>query len=203
MGKIKMGGSATMEFDPDYYEISIEITITDKTAGIAISKGRQLIEDLLTTLNKQLDIKPNNMTVSHEKTRICYGDEESFEFYKKLRMITNVDHRTTESIINVLQGFNYIEYDIDPLLENLNQKEKLVINAAVEDSRNKAEMIISSLNCSIIGFEEIQHDYKTDYYTLSVCHKIGSVEPSDSQAAKLSNRKISITKNVNVIWLTD
>ena len=172
-------------------------------AGVAISKGRQLTEDLLTTLNRQLNINPKDITVYQDRTKNGYGKEEAFEFQKYLHIITNADHNITEAIINVLQGFNYVEYNVDPLLDNHNEKEKLVINAAVEDSRNKAEMIISSLNCSIIGFEEIQHDYKPDYYTPSVCYKIGAVEPFNSQSAKLSNRKISITKNVNIVWLTD
>lgn len=40
MGKIKMGGNATMEFEADYYEFHITVSVISGNSGDAISRGQ-------------------------------------------------------------------------------------------------------------------------------------------------------------------
>ena len=52
MGKIKMGGSAVMEFEPDYCEFHITVSIQKDTSSEALSRGRQRVEEKILHIQK-------------------------------------------------------------------------------------------------------------------------------------------------------
>lgn len=200
MGKIKMSGYAKMEFEPDFYKFCIKIELIAKTSNEAITEGKKITENLLTELENKLDIKPEDVIAHSEGTTYCNVENETepFEFNRELNIIVNADHGITETITDIIKNFNNIDYRIEPILSNRSEKERLVINTAVEDSRNRAEMLISSLDCNIVGFEEIEYNCR-DSYEQSVCHKIGSVKRTVSKSARLANEKIVIKKDVTAI----
>lgn len=199
-----MSGSAAVEFEPDYYRFCIKIEPTAETAEKAVTVGKRITENLLAELENRLNIRSEDVIAGEEGTTYYNeaDDAETFEFSRKLYITVDADHGITESITDIIKGFECVYYSIKPLISNRSEKEKLVINSAVEDSRSRAEMLISSLGCNITGFEEIEYNYR-DSYSPSVCHKIGDVKRSVSKASRLANEKIIINKDVSVVWLTD
>ena len=62
MGKIKTEGRVTLEFELDFYEISITVRAEGKTSGAAVTAGKKQTEQLLQVLQDELGIKPEQIS---------------------------------------------------------------------------------------------------------------------------------------------
>ena len=100
-----------------------------------------------------------------------------------------------------------VEYDIAFKLENESEKEQQVLSLAVNNAKEKAEKLAESLGSHINGFEEIKYKFNentTDTYELNdIFCALSEENVNKSLASDLKNPKIEISKNVEVIWLTD
>lgn len=206
MGKIKMGGNATMEFAPDYYEFYIEVSVISGTSGNAVAKGRTRTEEILRQLRDKLGIDIKNVILKDEKTKSLYNRKDGYEFEKSFYFRYEPSNRMTENIVSLLENMSDVEYEIKFGLENESEKEQLVLSAAVNDAKEKAEKIASSLGSHINGFKEIAYEFNDSYYGADMdfmcCYEEEESAP-ETLAADLKNPKIEISKTVEIVWLTD
>ena len=208
MGKIKMGGNSTMEFEPDYCEFHITVSAINENSGYSISKGRRITESLLRLLNERIGIDIKDITLENEKTDSTYDNDDNtiYDFEKKLFFCYKADNRITEAITELLEDMSGVTYNIKFKLNNKSEKEQLVMSTAVNDSKEKAEKLAEALGSRITGFEEIKYRFN-EYTDDVVLHDMlymcmdGSTPPP--LASDLKNPKIEISKTVEIIWLTD
>ncbi|MDE6427055.1 MAG: SIMPL domain-containing protein [Ruminococcus sp.] len=207
MGKIKMGGNATMEFEPDYYEFYIEVSVISGTSGNAITKGRKRIEEILWQLRDKIGIDINNIILKDEKTKALYNRKDGYEFEKQFYFRYKADNRITEDIVSLLEKMSDVEYNIEFKLENESEKEQQVLSLAVNNAKEKAEKLATALGSHITGFEEIKYKFSENSNNdVDLCDVFclcadGSVP--ESLASDLKNPKIEISKTVEIVWLTD
>lgn len=206
MGKIKMGGNATMEFDPDYYEFHITVSVISGTSGNAVSKGRSRTEEILQQLRDKLGIDINTVILKDEKTNALYNKKDGYRFEKQFYFCYKASNSMTENIVSILEKMSDVEYDIKFKLENESEKEQLVLSSAVNNAKEKAEKIASSLGSHINGFKEIIYEFEDkhnkDLYLICAAGCVDEDAP-ESLASDLKNPKIKISKTVEIIWLTD
>ena len=204
MGKIKMGGNASMKFDPDYYEFHIIVSVISGTSGNAISKGRTRTEEILRQLQDKLKIDINNIILKGEKTNALYNRKDGYGFKKEFYFCYSASNHITEDIVSLLEKMSDVEYDVKFKLENETEKEQQVLSMALNNSKEKAEKIASSLGSHINGFKEIIYEFNEkhneDVYRCAYC---ADESIPKSLASDLKNPKIEISKTVEIIWLTD
>ncbi|MDE6797048.1 MAG: SIMPL domain-containing protein [Ruminococcus sp.] len=206
MGKIKMGGSATMEFDPDYYEFYIAVSVISGTSGNAVTKGRKRTEEILQQLRNKLGIDINNIFLKDEKTKALYNRKDGYQFEKQFYFRYKADNHITENIVSLLENMSDVEYNIAFKLENESEKEQLVLSSAINNAKEKAEQLAKALGSHINGFKEITYEFDNDFYYGADMDYMCACADDDSEeslASDLKNPKIEISKNVEVIWLTD
>lgn len=206
MGKIKMGGSAVMEFEPDYCEFTITVSAKNKNSNDAIEKGQHITEEVLQKLNENLDIKPDMFMLSDESNLVPYK-EDYYEYEKEFFIRYQADNHITDAIVNILSSITNVSYKIEFKLSNIAEKNKIVMNTAINDSKNKAKQLAESLGNKITGFEEIRYQYKDDQSEIAQSHKLGIPNDKVFRTGHLSSNmqtaKIEICESVDVIWLTD
>lgn len=204
MGIINMVGKATMEFEPDYCEFHITVSVINETSGDAISKGQYRTEEILRLLQNKLGIDIKTVTLKDEKTKALYNRKDGYQFEKKFYFQYEADNHITESIITLLEQTTDVEYDVRFKLKNKSEKEEIVMNAAVKDSKDKAEKLATALGSQITGFQTIRYDFD-DRKIRSVVDSISACcsAPTESLASDLKNPKIEISKSVDIIWTTD
>lgn len=207
MGKIKMGGNATMEFDPDYYEFHITVSVISGTSGNAISKGRSRTEEVLSLLQDKLGFDVKKFTLKDEKTSSRYDRKDGYKFEKKFYFRYKADNNITESVVALLEKMSDVEYEVKFKLENESEKEQLVMSSAINNAREKAEKLATALGSHINGFEEIRYEFDEETYEDTMDYMCACASPnkavSESLASDLKNPKIEISKTVEIIWLTD
>ncbi|MDE5582173.1 MAG: SIMPL domain-containing protein [Ruminococcus sp.] len=211
MGKIKMGGNATIEFESDYYEFHVTISLIGKTSGDAISKGHSRTEEILSRLQNKLGIDIKTVTLKDEKIS-AWCERKYYKFNKEFYFQYKASNSTTENIVSLLEKISDVEYDIKFKLANKSEKEQLVLSEAVSDAKQKAEKIATALGSHITGFEEIKYefndksayDYDDDCDEDCDCLNITSYySASKTLSADLKSPKIQISKSVEIVWTTD
>ena len=211
MGKIKMGGSAVMEFEPDYCEFHITVSVQKDTASESLTKGRKQVEDILHLLTEKTTLKINDIILQDENlTSSNYSDKKYCIYSKSFYFIYKNDNKFTDSVTELIENTDNIDYNINFRFENESEKNQIVLMAAVADEKEKAEKLAVALNTKIIGFEEILSDFQGNSRSLprendNIFFDAMSMFKSErtSLAAQMGNHKIKISKSVNVIWLTD
>lgn len=205
MGKIKMGGNATMEFEPDYYEFHIKVSVISGTSGNAVSKGRTRTEEILRQLHDKLGINISDVILKDEKTNALFNRKDGYRFEKEFYFRYNASNRITEDIVSLLETMSDVEYDVKFMLKDESEKEQQVLSMAVNNAKEKAEKIASSLGSHVNGFKEIMYEFNEKYNEdlELACAYCSDECVSESLAADLKNPKIEISKSVEVIWITD
>lgn len=194
-----------MEFEPDYYEFHITVSVISGTSGTAVAKGRSRTEEILRQLRDKLGFDIKNVILKDERTTSAYNRKDGFGFQKSFYFRYEPNNRITENIVSLLENMSDVEYDIKFKLENESEKEQLVLSAAVNDAKEKAEKIAVSLGSHINGFKEIIYEFndKLNKDIYLGCIACASCDAPETLAADLKNPKIKISKTVEIVWLTD
>ncbi|MDE5556827.1 MAG: SIMPL domain-containing protein [Ruminococcus sp.] len=207
MGKIKMGGNSTMEFEPDYYEFHITVSVISGASGNAVSKGRTRTEEILRQLRDKLGIDINTVILKDEKTNALYNRKDGYRFEKQFYFCYKASNLITENIVSILEKMSDVEYKVEFKLENEPEKEQLVLSSAVNNAKEKAEQLATALGSNINGFEEIKYKFSensnNDIDLCDIFCAFADEGVSESLASDLKNPKIKISKAVEIIWLTD
>ncbi len=156
MGKIKMGGSAVMEFEPDYCEFHITVSVQKDTSSEAVTKGRQRVEQILQLLTQKAGIKIEDIILeSEENDFLNYSDEKYYRYKKYFYFTYKANNKITDVITQLLEKIDDTEYSLSFKFENESEKEQIVMMAAVNNAKNKAEKLAAAFDTKIIGFKEI------------------------------------------------
>lgn len=206
MGKIKISGSSTMQFEPDYCEFRITVHLNSGTSGDTLSKGRYRTEEVLRALQEKTGIDITSVVLDGERLEQSYRQEEGYNYRKTFSLRYQADNHITEAVTSLLENMADIEYSYDFGLSDKAAKEATVMAAAINDAKAKAENIAASLNSKIVGYEEIKYEFTesnddNDDNEILYCRAV--VASADSLASKLKNPKIEISKNVNIVWITE
>ena len=207
MGKIKTSGNAVMEFEPDSCEFRVVVNVSSGTSGDTLSKGKYRTEDVLRELGEKAGIDTEGIILVSENMNAAYDRREGFFYRKEFLFRYQADNRITETVTSLLQNMEDVEYSYTFELSGRAAGEEKVLSAAVEDARAKADRIAASLGTKIAGCEEIRYEYfgdgeDKDSPVMLKDARAGAFA-EDLLASKLKTPKISISKTVNAVWLTE
>lgn len=205
MGKIKTKGSASLAFEPDLFAIGITVQTEEKTSGAAISAGKKQTEYLLQILSKNLNIEPEQISAENEEVSIPY-QKECYSYSRRLLLKIPANNDLRELITDLLADMDNVTYSVGALLTGENEKKQIVMDAAIQNAKLKAEKMAASLESKIIGFEQIYTDGDIDDFecppNVKQSRSCSSLK-SKSLASQLKNPKIELEGEVTVIWLTE
>ena len=123
MGKIKMGGSAVMEFEPDYCEFHITVNVQKGTSSTALKKGRERVEEILMLLTEKAGLKIEDITLDKESNDFSnYSDEKYYRYYKSFYFRHKADNKFIDTVVKLLENTDDTEYDVKYKLENEAEK---------------------------------------------------------------------------------
>lgn len=206
MGKIKISGSSTMQFEPDYCEFRITVHLNSGTSGDTLAKGKYRTEEVLRALHEKTGIDITNVVLDDERLEQSYRQEDGYNYRKTFSLRYQADNHITEAVTSLLENMADIEYSYEFGLTDKAAKEADVMAAAINDAKAKAENIAASLNSKLVGYEEIKYEFTEDNDDNEVVfceHERAMGSLADSLASKLKNPKIEISKNVNIVWITE
>lgn len=203
MSKINVCGSARIEFDTDRMEIQISVRAFGKTSGEALKEGKAKTEKLLGDMQSELGIAPSSFILENDNISKQYNDR-SYQFTKSIILRLPTDLKAAEGITDLIANTDDTEYNISFSLSNSEEKTAQVINAAIADSRKKAELIASGLGQKITGAEDISFDTdQVNFVQVRSTPKCLMAKPCQTLSSLLQPRKETIEKSIYITWITE
>lgn len=203
MSRISVCGSARMEFDTDRMEIQISVRAFGKTSGEALMEGKAKTEKLLGDMQSELGIAPSSFILESDNISKQYNDK-SYQFNKGIILRLPTDLKAAEVITDIIANTDDTEYNISFSLSNSEEKTAQVVNAAIADSRKKAELIASGLGQKITGAEEISLDSPAvDFIQERSYAKYLMEKPCQTLSSLLQPHKEGIEKSISITWLAE
>jgi len=202
MSKLSVKGTADMDFTVDLFIVTITIRATAPSTGEVIQSGKKKTEQFLATMQDKLGIEPSCFKLETDSVKEEYNNKNTYSYTKKLSLEIKADLAALSQITSLLGELNNVEYNVDFDFSDEDEKVKQVIDAAISNSREKAELIASSLGKTIQGVDEINFDtpYGGKYRSLakSVC-----VEDYPDLETMLKNPTKTITKSIYIDWIIE
>lgn len=204
MGTIKVRGSSKTEYNAEILNTRITLCVTSGSSGEAVTLGKSKLESLLEAMETRLGLGAECFSLERENVDKSYNSRE-YTFSKTITIKTDMSLKTAEDITDVLSGFSDIDYSFDYELKDIDTKENEVLARAIENSREKAAAIASCTGQEVVGTEEIRYEYPAEANEqgmdrLFCAAKGGSL---NRRADKLSLPKITISKSVDITWITE
>jgi uncharacterized protein YggE len=202
MSRLSVTGTAEMEFPVDIFEITVTIRANAPSSGEVIQSGKKKTEQFLALMREKLSIAPDNFQLASDSVNEDYSSRNSYNYTKRITLAMNANLSALSKLTSLLEELSNVEYDIAFYLSDESDKEKQVIDAAISNSREKAEMIASSLGKKIQGIEEIRFEQPSDarYRTFA---KAACADGCNSLETLLKIPTRTINKTIYIDWIMD
>ncbi len=204
MSVLKVNGSAKESFPADVFLLYITISVRRETSGEAIEAGKKETEAFLKLMRDEFGIEPGSFTLGKFDVGTSYADKNPYRFNRDISLTLDADPVALEKITMTLTEMSDISFSLGFSLSNESECADEVVKKAVEDSRNKAEVIARSLNMNIVGANDVRYSYSSydepTERTRGILVKSITVE-DDDLASKLKNAVVKISRTVEIEWI--
>lgn len=207
MGTMKVRGEAKYDFTVDQFNIRFKIRASLQSSGDAIESGKKRTEQFLRIMKDELDLVPDDFIMGDFSVNQRYSSSK-YTYEKSIMIKICANLKTVEKITLLMESMSDIEYEIEFEISDEPKKEQIVLQSAINDSKNKAEMIAASLGQKIIGIEDVNYEYTTgernyEYSGERNLAKSITVDDVDDLASQLKNPIKTIRKAINIIWIME
>lgn len=202
MSKLSVTGTAEMHFPVDTFEVNIMIRANAASSGEAIQSGKKKTEQFLTLMKEKINIEPDSFQLASDSVNEDYSCKNSYNYSKRITLNIKADLAVLSKLTSLLGELTNVEYDIDFYLSDEAEKEKQVIDAAIKNSRKKAEIIASSLGKKIQDIEEIRFDQPSDGVYRNIA-KACRADDCNAMETILKLPTKTISKSIYIDWIIE
>ncbi len=202
MSKISVQGTAEKEFAVDMFKISITIHASASSSGEAIVSGKKKTEQFLCLMKDKLGIEAECFKLEADSVRENYGGNPSYLYTKAVSIDIAAELSVLSAMTALLGELTNVSYHVEFDLSDYPEKEKQVIDAAIGNSREKAEIIAASLGKTVTDIDTVQLEYAPSgvYRTAA---KAACMDDCAALETMLKNPTKSITKSIAIDWIVE
>ena len=202
MSKLMVKGTASVDYTADIFRITMILRSGNASSGEAMHRGQEQTEQFLQKMQENLGISPQELLWEADNTQRQYGEQGEYRFSKHIVLEIGADLGMAECVKNLLAEMQNVEYGISTGLLNRAEKERAVMQAAVADSRQKAELIADALGQKIVGMDEVNFEFSDQAAEMYRCAKACNAA-CDSLASKLQKPVVNISKSIDITWIAE
>ena len=213
MGKIMVLGKAEREYTADRCSIKMEIEVRRKTASEASNVSSDQCECLLSKLQEELGINPDQIEIHHDridKKSNYQSDEISYESTKSLWLYIPADMKLVNAIRGIIEtGFEDVSFTSLFFVSNEVELRKTLLKEAIKDSRAKADFLAESMGLKISGVDSANLSGDEDVYDLTedpqddiVCYRM-SAAGHRPLTDNLKPNQIELSAEVKIVWIVN
>ena len=213
MTKMLAEGHIEQEFDPDYCDVILTVNTEGKNAAIAASSSMTEFERLISCLS-DLGYKPENMIIIRDQSRRSRREnEDEYSSEKAVRLRIRADVAQVNAIHDLIaSGFKSTTIRVDYWISSYDEIMRDLTKQAIQDSRDKAELLAEATGTKVIGIEAARFDGNDDVdmniadLDLSIIDDVEKErglyrrETDCSFADRLRPDKIKMIANVQIVW---
>lgn len=202
MGILKIKGSAKQDFLIDRFIFNVTIRANDKSSGEAVVLGNKRTERFLHHMKTNLGIEPSEFVEGDYSVNQSYGNQLEYSYSRSLTLCTASSLQLVEEITFIMESLSDVEYNIGFELSDEQLRSQQVLQAAIADSKAKAEMIADSLELKIVGAQDAEFDYsELESRNIRSMSQVGMFEYS-TLASELQIPVKTISRSISISWET-
>ena len=215
MGKILVKGKAERQYEADLFIITLTITTNHRDSSLATKEADKMVEELLQALER-LNIAAECLCITEDKTVMAahYDDMEGYISTRRLELRAARNMSLVNDIRELIgDGFPRVAISVGYDISDESKCRKELLEEAIRDSHDRAEMMAAAVGCRIIGLDTARlddGDFEID--ELEDLTKEGNervyMYPKDVRgmgryADRLQTEKVELCAEVNIVWLTE
>ena len=209
MGKLKIVGKASKEFEYDIAVIELTFQVIKKTSPAALKTVMDQCEEFLSSMDN-LHFDVSTFRIEVDKVDQCYDRDEGKIDVRASRTIKMKIPLEMEKINFLLKLIQDSEYDVDVDVDyEFSDRVKIhndLIKMAIADSKQKAEFIAGVMEQKLTRIDSVEIDdsYRTRIYErkMSKSVEVGST-PEYQYSNKLGRPVSQESEEVEVVWLME
>lgn len=158
MGKLNIIGTAEKKISCNAMYLFLTFSAYEATASRASEKAMQNCDSFLKMLQEN-QIVISEISLEETKTEKSYSKKEEYYSVRKIRFSSELDIALLNQFELWIQKVPFnVALSTEFYISNMAEVRKELLREAVEDSRQKAEMLAEAMNQKITGFEEVIMD---------------------------------------------
>ncbi|MBR1554255.1 MAG: SIMPL domain-containing protein [Oscillospiraceae bacterium] len=203
MGKLNIIGTAEKKISCNAMYIYLTFSVCEATASRASEKVMQNCDSFLKILQEN-QIAISEISLEETKTEKSYSKKEEYYSIRKIRFSSEFDIPLLNQFELWIQKVPFnVTLSTEFYISNMAEIRKELLRQAVEDSRQKAEMLANAMNQKLIGFEEVIMDrnFRNDDAMFAVPAAACSGAPrAESVSNALKAPEQTESERVEVVW---
>lgn len=192
---LRVVGTATKKCSPDTAKIYMNLEAVGKTADLAKSIFTNK-STLLTNIIKQLGFNPEDLRTENffvDKNYEYTDNKRVQNGYKAdctYSLVIDLDYAVLEQLITSLSQALEMRITYDVMLREAEKEEKEVLDLAIQDAKQKAEVVASSCGVKLGDIVGISYDEAPSFAGFRAVSSESNLAPSD----------VKITKSIEIMW---
>lgn len=207
MGKLTVEGSAKKEVKADIMEINITFKSISTNSYQSIGNAVMQCEKFLSKLSK-MNFDMSYIRMDKDNTqKYNYSNKDTVTTIRSIKIEMPFDLNINNAILQIIQDNKYdIDYNVVYKISNLKDIHNELLKEAIQNSRERAELIAETMNQKIVGIDTLNLSEKNKYEKLEMTrgisndYRCASVTPFSD---KLGTPTKSEEENLSVVWVME
>ena len=210
MGKLIMSGAAKRSVEADMETITVRFETVESSSTKAAKRIMDDCESFLSII-KELGVDISRIQLKGDDI-----DQDRYEeninikvtATRELKITLEYDVKFNNDIMEMIQNNDWnVDIGVEHFISNKEEIHKELLAKAVEDSRAKAEIIVSASGQKIVGIDEMRsgyHSLEDMYYMRGESNmELGSLPRKPLLSDQLKAAVLDEEETVTITWLVE
>lgn len=211
MGEMNVKGYAEKKIECDIIEYTLSFHAEGRTAAAALGAVNDELERFLTLIEEK-GVKPDMFRIEENSTKKRYYSDKNdlpFEAVRKVSLTLPLDSAAVNWLLHFLSenGFK-AESEEEYICSTLNEQHKDLLQLAVGDSKEKAELLAQSLGKKLLGIKQLRtkSEVSEDNMYREIERGISVMAPcggAPSNSSRIKSPVITESEEIDITWLIE
>lgn len=207
MGEMTVKGYAEREVECDLVKYTFNFEKICYSIDTSVKAVSAELERFLEIIEKKTGITPNVFRIENNSTSKEYNSdkEKRYKADRKISTVLPMSAKFSDLLMNIIAKYEFnVEVDEDYIVSNIEEINKELLKLAIENSKDKAEMIALFAGEKICGIKTLKiltnksylvdEEYEEGYRLDDILRGV------NSKSSQLSSPVIKLSQNVEIVW---
>lgn len=216
MGEMTVKGFAEREVESDLVRYKFNFAKVDYSIDASVKAVSAELERFLEIIEKKTGITPDVFRIEDNSTSKEYGPnsdkEQKYKANRKISAVFPMSAKLSDLLMNIIAEYEFnVEVEERYIVSDIEEICKELLRLAIEDSKNKAEMIASFAGEKVSGinkleiltnnfssYDEDDEDEDDECYRGYMLDDI--LRTVNSKSSQMSSPVVKLVQNVEIVW---
>lgn len=207
MGEMTVKGYAEHEVESDLVKYTFNFQKIGYSIDASVKAVSAELERFLEIIEKKTGMTPNVFRIENNSTSKEYNSnkEQRYKADRKISAVLPMNVKFSDLLMNIIAEYEFnVEVDEDYIVSNIEEINKELLKLAIENSKDKAEMIASFAGEKICGIKTLKilaKSFDSNYEDYEEGFMLDDIfKVLDSKSSQLSSPVTKLNQSVEITW---